>query len=595
MRRSSDLPGLLPSLMRSLRLGYSAEPGLFIAALVLNATAWLPQALTALWLKLLVDGAVQHRGGQVTFAAVAIGASVALTWLLNTVSGRIGHLLQLRTTIAIQSEVSRLQASVPGIEHHERPEYLDRLQLLKEHVFLLDHLYGAFMGVVGLVLMLVVTIGLLASVHPALVLLALFAIPAATSGSWRAGAERRAEDHAAPHNRLARHLFDIGTASATGKELRVTRNGERVIALRRAAWATGYAELGRTRWTSALIYAGAWAVFGVAFVGAIAVVAVVLHGTPGSVLLVLAAGGSLARYLGQTLGTAQFLRWTLDAASRLAWLEEYAGAHREAGDQPVPERLKSGIRLESVSFNYPGTGKPVLEDVSFNLPAGSVVALVGENGAGKSTLVKLLCRFYEPTAGRITVDGTDLARIPADDWRARVAGAFQDFMQFEFRARRTVGIGDQPREEESAAVFAAMSRGGAVELVDRLPAGLETQLGASWPEGVDISFGQWQKLALARGFMRDRPLLLVLDEPTAALDAETEHALFERFASESRAGQSEGRITVLVSHRFSTVRMANLIVVLDDSHVVESGSHEELIAKEGLYAQLYGIQARGYR
>lgn len=595
MRRSSDLPGLFPSLLRSLRLGYSAEPRLFLAAFVLNATAWLPQALTALWLKLLVDGAVQHRGRQVTFAAVTIGASVALTWLLNTVGSRVGHLLQLRTTIAIQSEVSRLQASVPGIEHHERPEYLDRLQLLKEHVFLLDHLYGAFMGVVGLVMMLAATIGLLASIHPALVLLALFAIPAASSGSWRAAAERRAEDQAAPHNRLARHLFDIGTASGTGKELRVTRNGKNIIDRRRAAWALGYAELVRTRWISALIYAAAWAVFGAAFVGAIAVVAVVLHSTPGSVLLVLAAGGSLARYLAQTLGTAQFLRWTLDAASRLVWLEEYAGIHREAGDQLVPGRIKSGIRLENVSFIYPSTDKPVLRDVSLELPAGSVVALVGENGAGKTTLVKLLCRFYEPTAGRITIDGTDLARIPADHWRARVAGAFQDFMRFEFRARRTVGIGDQPREEESPAVEAALTRGGAVEVLDHLPAGLETQLGASWPEGVDISFGQWQKLALARGFMRDRPLLLVLDEPTAALDAETEHALFERFASESRTGSGDGRITVLVSHRFSTVRMADLIVVLEGSNVVESGSHQELVEKKGLYAHLYEIQARGYR
>jgi ATP-binding cassette, subfamily B, bacterial len=595
MRRGSDLPGLLPSLVRSLRLGFSAEPGLFVVAFVLNATAWLPQALTALWLKLLADGAVQHRSGEVAFGAGAIGASVALTWLLNTIRGRVGHLLQMRTTIAIASEVSRLQASVPGIEHHERPEYLDRLQLLKENVFLLDHLYGAFMGAVGLVLMLVVTIGLLASIHPALVLLALFAIPAATSGSWRAGAERKAEDHAAPHNRLARHLFDIGTASGTGKELRVTRNGESVIARRRAAWAAGYAELGRVRWTSAWIYAAAWALFGAAFMGAIAVVAVVLHGTPGSVLLVLAAGGSLARYLGQTLGTAQFLRWTLDAAGRLAWLEEYAGARREAGDQPVPDRLVSEIRLENVSFTYPGTEKPVLTDVSLNLPAGSVVAIVGENGAGKSTLVKLLCRFYEPTGGRITVDGTDVSRIPADEWRARIAGAFQDFMRFEFRARRAVGIGDQPREEEAGAVQAALTRGGAADVVDRLPAGLETQLGASWPEGVDISFGQWQKLALARGFMRDRPLLLVLDEPTAALDAETEHALFERFAAESRAGSEDGRVTVLVSHRFSTVRMADQIVVLDSSRVVESGSHEELVAKKGLYAQLYGIQARGYR
>jgi ATP-binding cassette subfamily B protein len=595
MPKGSDLPGLLPSLLRSLRLGYGAEPRLFIAAFVLNATAWLPQALIALWLKLLADGAVQHRSSQVTFAAVAIGISIALTWLLNTVSARIGHLFQLRTTIAIQSEVSRLQASVPGIEHHERPEYLDRLQLLKEQVFLLDHLYGAFMGVVGLVLMLAVTIGLLASIHPALVLLALFAIPAATSGSWRAGAERRAEDLAAPHNRLARHLFDLGTAPGAGKELRVTRNGEDIIVRRRKAWAAGYAALARTRWTSAWIYAAAWAVFGAAFVGAIAIVALVLKGSPGNVLLVLAAGSSLARYLGQTLGTAQFLRWTLDAAGRLAWLEEYAGTHGEAADRPVPDRLTSGIRLEEVSFTYPGTEKPVLRDVSVELPAGSVVAIVGENGAGKSTIVKLLCRFYEPTEGRITVDGTDISRLPADGWRARIAGAFQDFMRFEFRARRSVGIGDQPREDEPVALHAALARGGAVEVVAGLPGGLETQLGASWQEGVDLSFGQWQKLALARGFMRDRILLLVLDEPTAALDAETEHTLFERFAAESRAGTADGRITVLVSHRFSTVRMADLIVVLDGSRVVESGSHQELIANQGLYSQLYAIQAHGYR
>jgi ATP-binding cassette, subfamily B, bacterial len=593
-RDPAELPGLWPSLLRSLRIGFGAEPRLFAAAFALNATAWLPQALIALWLKLLADGAAHRQVDQVVLSALAIGASVALTWLLRTVSVRVSHLLQLRTTIAIQTEVSRLQASVPGIEHHERPEYLDRLQLLRDQVFLLDHLYGAFMGVVGLALMLVTTIGLLASIHPALMLLALFAVPAATSGSWRAGAERRSEERAAPSVRLARHLFDVATAPGSGTELRVTRNGEDVVARRWAAWAAGYAELHRARWTSAWIYAAAWAAFGAAFVGAIEVV-VLLHGSPGSVLLVLAAGSSLARYLGQTLGTAQFLRWTLDAAARLAWLEEYAGTRRESGDQPAPDRLTSGIRLEDVSFTYPGTERHALQHVSVELPAGAVVALVGENGAGKSTLVKLLARLYEPTGGRITVNGVDLSRIPADAWRTRVAGAFQDFMRFELRARHTVGIGDHPREDEPGAVHAALVRGGAAEVAGSLPAGLETQLGASWPEGVDLSFGQWQKLALARGFMRERPLLLVLDEPTAALDAETEHALFERFAAGSGAASADGRITLLVSHRFSTVRMADLIVVLDGSRVVESGSHEELMARDGVYAQLYAIQAHAYR
>jgi ATP-binding cassette subfamily B protein len=225
------------------------------------------------------------------------------------------------------------------------------------------------------------------------------------------------------------------------------------------------------------------------------------------------------------------------------------------------------------------------------------VAIVGENGAGKSTLVKLLCRFYDPVSGRVTIDGTDLARLPTEAWRTRLAGAFQDFFRFELRASETVGVGDLDRIDERAAVDAAVDRAGARDVVDRLGQGLETQLGISWDEGVEVSFGQWQKLALARGFMRDHPLLVVLDEPTAALDAETEHALFERYAASARdaAGLADGRITVLVSHRFSTVRMADLIIVLDGARVVEVGTHDALVARKGQYAELYNIQAAAYR
>jgi ATP-binding cassette subfamily B protein len=176
-----------------------------------------------------------------------------------------------------------------------------------------------------------------------------------------------------------------------------------------------------------------------------------------------------------------------------------------------------------------------------------------------------------------------------------LSGAFQDFFRFEFRARDSIGVGDLPRLGEAAAVTEAVGRAGAQEVIARLPSGLETQLGPTWPEGVDVSFGEWQKLALARGFMRDEPLVLVLDEPTAALDAETEHALFERYAGAAQASRGDGRITLLVSHRFSTVRMADLIVVLDGARVVESGTHEELVARRGHYAGLYGLQAAAYR
>ena len=228
------------------------------------------------------------------------------------------------------------------------------------------------------------------------------------------------------------------------------------------------------------------------------------------------------------------------------------------------------------------------------------MALVGENGAGKTTLVKLLGKMYEPSAGRILVDGEDLARMPAAEWRSRLAGAFQDFFRFELQAQRTVGVGDVPRLDERPAVETAVGRAGAGDVVGTLAAGLDTQLGPTWPNGVEVSVGQWQKLALARGFMRDEPLLLVLDEPTASLDAETEHALFERYASAARGGgngneAAGGRITLLVSHRFSTVRMADLIVVLEGARVVEVGSHDELMAKAGHYAELYDIQAAAYR
>jgi len=267
------------------------------------------------------------------------------------------------------------------------------------------------------------------------------------------------------------------------------------------------------------------------------------------------------------------------------------------GDLPVPAVLHRGIRLDHVSFAYPGTSRVVLDDVSLLLPAGAVIAIVGENGAGKTTLVKLLAKMYEPSSGSIFLDDTPLARVPAGEWRDRLAGAFQDFFRFEFRAGHTVGLGDVPRLDDEPAVLAAIGRAGADDVLARLTSGLDTQLGPTWPRGVDLSFGQWQKLALARGFMRDQPLLLVLDEPTAALDAETEHALFERYAAAARgtAVSNSGCITILVSHRFSTVRMADIIVVLDGARLVEVGTHEELMAKSGQYSELYGIQAAAYR
>jgi ATP-binding cassette, subfamily B, bacterial len=599
MTSSPDaLPPALPSMWRLLKLGYRHEPGLMAVAFSLALLAALPDALLAWWLKLLGEGVLRPDRRLLLGAALGLALSSAATWLLVTLSTRVQRRFRDKVTIALESHVARLQASVATIAHQERPEYLDRLSVLRDQIFVLDHMYMSVFSTGGWILRLVVVIALLASIHPALIALALFALPTVLTSTWRPGVERTAEERAAPHARLARHLFVTATTAAPGKEVRVTRIGERLARDRRRAWERWYGPVAAARRRSALWHALAWAVFGAAYVGAIVFVVSGLRASPGNVLLVLAAGARLSAYIGATVGEIGFLRgiW-MDGSRRLAWLEDYAASLVAAADQPAPERFTEGIRLEGVSFAYPGTERRVLEGVDLALPAGAVVAIVGENGAGKSTLVKLLCKLYEPTAGRILADGAPLARMRADQWRSRLSGAFQDFFRFELRARHSVGLGDLPRLDDEPAVVAAVGRAGAEDVVARLPAGLDTQLGPTWPGGVEVSFGQWQKIALARGFMRERPLLLVLDEPTAALDAETEHALFERYAAAARGGGGapDGRITILVSHRFSTVRMADLIVVLDGARVAEFGTHEDLMARGGQYAELYGIQAAAYR
>ncbi|HEY1308024.1 MAG TPA: ABC transporter ATP-binding protein [Vicinamibacterales bacterium] len=594
--RFDRLPPMLSSMWRLCKLGYKHEPRLMLVAFVLSQLAALPDALIAVWLMLLGKGVLEHRATLITISAIGLGVSAAATWFLRTISTRVQRRFRDKVTIALESHVAELQASVGTIAHHERPDYLDRLSMLRDQVFVLDHMYMSVFSTLGWILRLVVTVALLMSIHPVLVLLVLAALPTVATSAWRPGVERIVMEKSAQPNRLARHLFTLATTASPGKEVRVTGIGPSLVSQRRQAWNFGHRPIAAVRWRSAMWHTLAWAFFGAAYVGAIVFVSSVLSAPAGSVLLVLAAGSRLSAYIGATVGEIGFLRgfWA-DGSRRLAWLEDYAASSIAAADLSVPATIRRGIRLDHVSFTYPGTSRLVLDDVSLSLQPGSVIAIVGENGAGKTTLVKLLAKMYEPTSGAIFVDDQPLARMKPQEWRERMAGAFQDFYRFEFRARQTVGLGDVPRVDDQPAVVTAIGRAGADDVVTKLTAGLETQLGPTWPGGVDVSFGQWQKLALARGFMRDRPLLLVLDEPTAALDAETEHALFERYANAARGADGEGRITILVSHRFSTVRMADRIIVMDGARVVEVGSHEELMAKRGQYAELYGIQAAAYR
>ncbi|MBA0088113.1 MAG: ABC transporter ATP-binding protein, partial [Acidobacteria bacterium Pan2503] len=503
------LPPALSSMWRLCKLGYRREPRLMLASLVLSQLAALPDALLALWLMLLGKGVLEHRAGLVLATSIGLGVSAAATWFLRTVSTRMQRRFRDKVTIALESHVAKLQASIATIAHQERPEYLDRLSMLRNQVFVLDHMYMAVFSMLGWILRLSVTLALLESIHPALFLLAAFAVPTVWTSTWRPEVERSAQERGAQAIRLARHLFDMATTASPGKEVRVIGIGDRLATERRAAWERWYGLVAPARWASACWHALAWAIFGSAYVGAVVFVSSGLHASASQVLLVLAAGARLSAYIGATVGELGFLRgFWMDGSRRLAWLEDYAAAVAASGDHAVPGVLRQGIRVDHASFAYPGTSRVVLDDVSVELPAGAVVAIVGENGAGKTTLVKLLAKMYEPTSGSIFLDETPLARVQASAWRERLAGAFQDFFRFEFRARHTVGLGDVPRLDDEHAVVDAVERAGATDVVTRLTAGLETQLGPTWPGGVELSFGQWQKLALARGFMRDEPLLL---------------------------------------------------------------------------------------
>jgi ATP-binding cassette, subfamily B, bacterial len=594
---ADDMPSALASMRRSITIAYRAEPRLLVVSIASVVISAVPDVLVALWLKLISDGLQEGRRTKVILAALGVAVSAAATLLLSVLQSRIDRRFRDRVSIALEAHVADLHARVATVEHHERPEYMDRLAMLRDQVFTLDHMFLSLFTTLGWILRLVFTVILLASIHPALLALALFAIPTVTMATWRPAVERQVEEAAASKMRLARHVFTLGTTAAPAKEVRVGGTGASLVARRRAAADAWYKPIAAAKWTTALWQALGWTIFAVGYVGAVVFVAAGIDGSVGDVLLVLVAGNRLSGYIGAAVGELGFLRgFWLDASRRMCWLEDFVAAHEERADQTVPARLADGIRYEHVSFAYPGTERLVLEDVDLHLPAGSVVAVVGENGAGKSTLVKLLCRMYTPTTGTITADGVDINRMPNQAWRERLAGAFQDFFRFELHARSSVGVGDEPRMDDVPSVEAAVARAGAADVVERLAHGLDTQLGPTWDAGVEVSFGQWQKLALARGFMRDDPLVVVLDEPTAALDAETEHALFERYASEARSGRSaNGRVTVLVSHRFSTVRMADLIVMLDGSRVVEVGTHDELMARAGQYAELYTIQAAAYR
>ncbi len=543
-------------------------------------------------------------GGHATGAALA-GVAVAGLAIATLTLAHFAHIAYSEIAeiaeIDFDEQLIMLSNGSPGIEHQERPELADSLSVLQQESRHFQLGLQALLTSLGLGLAVVLTAILLALQSPFLLLLPLAAVPPLLAGHWAERVIDRAKTATAEPSRVALNLFSLFATARFAGELRVFRLGGELRRRHASLWAVATHGLWRAHLTATWIRAAGQVVFALGYVTAVLLVvrdAIAGRRSVGDIVLVISLATQVNQQVTAAVTLLRDLQRTASTYRRLARLRAVVTPASPGGpaDHELPARLTTGIELDGVGFGYPGTAATVLRDVRVTLPAGSTVAVVGENGAGKTTLIKLLCGFYRPTRGKILVDGTDLGRVPPDAWRERIAAGFQDFARYEFLTRQSIGVGDLTQRFADTAVRGALDRAHAADVLDHLADGLDTQLGKSYADGAELSGGQWQKLALGRAMMRENPLLLVLDEPTAALDPEAEHALFERYAEQARrVGETTGAITLLVSHRFSTVRMADLIIVIADGRVAETGDHASLMAAGGFYAELYAIQAEAYR
>ncbi|MFC7619144.1 ABC transporter ATP-binding protein [Microlunatus sp. GCM10028923] len=582
-----------------LATAFKAAPGLCLLAIGFNVVGWLIPPAQAYAVKLVVDSLSPGGDPDLIWTALwlALGC-FAVAVLVATTRSPLDTLLQDRTERVFHADLADLVAGIPGIEQHERPDLADRIALLRSESRMMGQSIYALLFAAGTASSLIAVSLMLVSVHPfflgLLIIGGVHVVAARISNNltWTSITAMQ------PNARLVHELVRICRSPAQAMELRTF--GLRDVLLDRISGQVrtinGVQATARRR--AAAVQLAGQLIFALAFLGSIGWL--LFGGTQaraGDVALLILLAPTVATAASGTGELMAFLSESLRRFARYHEVRRFAREHDWSDSTTAaPDRIARGIELRRVGFCYPGTDREVLSDLDLSIPAGTTVALVGENGAGKTTLVKLLARMYDPGRGEVIIDGLDLTMITPGGWRRQLSAAFSDYARFEFTAREAVGIGDLERLDDPEALRRAIAEGDAQTVIDGLPHGLDTQLGKQFSGGVDLSGGQWQRIALARAFMRDRPLLLLLDEPTAAIDPEAEHALYERFARRAAAAAREtGGITVLVSHRFSTVRMADLIVVLDHGRILEVGSHEDLLAAGDHYAELFELQARAYR
>lgn len=597
------LGGVLLYGRRALALVWQTSPGLTLALATFTVLAGALPALAAWIGQLIVDAVVAalalHREGQspelgaLLWLVAAEGGVMALLSAAqrgtNSVESLLRALLGQRVNVMILEKAQQL-----SLVQFEDSEFYDRLTRARREastrpLALVRKTFGLIQNAVALVSAGV----LLLQLSPwAVVILVVAGLPSFIAEARFSGDAFRLFRWRSPERRMQLYLETVLAREDSIKEVKLFGLGpllldryrsifdrlyraDRNLTLRRDGWGLALGLIS----TATFYGAYAW---------------VVLTTATGRISL-----GQMTMYLMLFRQGQAAVAAALSAISGMYEDNLYISTLYEYLEQPVPEQQGDrrqgdhpgeGVVFEDVWFRYPGADEPALQGISLRLRPGQSLALVGDNGAGKTTLVKLLTRLYEPERGRILLDGTDLQQWHPEVLRQRIGVIFQDFVRYQFLVGENIGAGDVERFEERARWQQAAEKGLAAEFVETLPQGYDTQLGRWFAQGRELSGGQWQKIALARAFMRSEADILVLDEPTAAMDAEAEATIFEHFRQ-----HCADRMAILISHRFSTVRMADQIAVLQHGRIIEQGSHEELLAAGGRYAELFQLQAAGYR
>ena len=597
----------LPTLFREIA---AATPRLLAASLCLRLIAACLPVLTLYLAKLILDGIVAEHARPAPEAGLAqwladpararLAGLVAAELGLALVSDLTGRLTNLTETLIgdLYANAASLRlmahAATLDLAQFEDSAEQDRLERARQQVSGRTGLIGTVLGQFQALVTLAALAAGVAAFTPWLVVLIGLAVVPAVLNEWHfTGAGYRLAWFRSPERRRLGYLRFVGASVETAKEVKLfglsaylialyaevadrLLSETRALAAARARWGFAFASLGTLAYYAAYAVIVWRTVAGSFSVGDLAFLAGAFQRLRGGI-------EGLLLGLTQITGQAQYLD------DFFSFFAVQPRIRTPARPLPVPSPIREGLVFEDVGYRYPGTETWALRGLSFAVRAGETVALVGGNGAGKTTIVKLMTRLYDPHEGRVLLDGVPLPAYDLDALRARIGAIFQDFVRFSLTAGENVAVGRIEAAGDAERIAAAAARGLAAPVIERLPGGYAQPLGPLFAGGRDLSGGEWQKIALSRAYMREAEIL-ILDEPTAALDAQAEHDVFARFRE-----LSAGRTAVLISHRFSTVRMADRILVLEGGRVLEEGSHAALMARGGRYAELFTLQAEGYR